>query len=185
MRRLVVMAVGVLIGMGSLGSVQAAQAPVPAQSVAAVKDVVDLLTKAKRDCVVVEHNAVFGGYVAALLIPGVKLTVVTARFKDTTSMAYKIYQKDCMGAYSDLSAAVDAMDRVIIDDIGANGLIAAPKADMPRDAITIDGKTTKFDGDSKVLKQQKVTPADFAKTFASADDTYTQLLRLLSAELKK
>lgn len=186
MHKLVTLAVGIVVGLGSVATVVAEQTPPPpAQSVAAAKDVVDLMTKSNRDCVVMEHNSVFGGYVAALLIPGAKLTVVTARFKDTTSMAYKIYQKDCMGAYADLTAAIDAMDRVIVDDISANGLIATPKGDTPRDAITRDGKTMKFDGDKNALKQAKMTADDFNKAFASADETYTQLLRLLTTELKK
>ena len=186
MRRFGMLTVGLVVGLGSLASVAAQQAPPPAaQSPALVKEVVDLMTRTKRDCVVMEHSSVFGGYVGALLIPGAKLTVVTARFADTTSMAYKVYQKDCMGAYADLTAAIDAMDRVIVDDIQANGLIASPKAETPRDAFTVGGKTTRLDGDTKVLKQQKVAPADFAKTFAGADDAYAQLLLLLSKELKK
>lgn len=183
MRRLGTIALGVVVSVG-LGGAVALEAQA-AQSAALAKEVAGLMTQAKKDCVVMEHNAVFGGYVAALNVPGAELTVVTARFKDTTSMAYKLYKKDCMGAYQDLTAAIDAMDRVVIDDIGADGLVAMPKKDMPRDSIARDGKTIKLDGDSKVLKQQKVTPEEFAKTFASADETYTQLLRLLSAELKK
>jgi hypothetical protein len=184
MHKLVTLAVGMVVGLGSVATL-VAQTPPPAQSVAAAKDVVDLMTKAKKDCVVTEHNAVFGGYVAALLIPGAKLTVVTARFKDTTSMTYKMYQKDCMGAYEDLTSAVDGMDRVIVDDIAGDGLIAMPKKDVPRDTITRDGKTMKFDGDKNALKQAKMTADDFNKAFTAADETYAQLLLLLSKELKK
>ncbi len=179
--------VGLVVGMSSFATVVAEQAPPPpvAQSIVATKDVVDLMTKGNRECVVMEHNSVFGGYVAALLIPRAKLTVVMARFTDTTSMAYKLYQKDCMGAYADLTAAVDAMERVIVDDINANGLIALPKKDAPKDAFTREGKTMKFDGDKAALKQAKMTADDFNKAFAGADETYTQLLLLLSKELKK
>lgn len=184
MRRLGTLALGLIVGVGS-APVLLAQQPPAAQSVAAAKEVVDLMTKAKKDCVAVEHSSIFGGYVAALLIPGAKLTVVTARFKDTTSMAYKLYQKDCMGAYADLSAAVEAVERVTIDDISADGLVAIPKKDTPKDAITIENKTTKFDGSKDALKQAKMTAEDFNKQFAGADETYTKLLRLLSAELKK
>ena len=71
MRKLVTLAVGLFVGLGSVAIAVAEQAPPPpaAQSVVAVKEVVDLMTKGKKDCVVMEHNAVFGGYVAALLIP--------------------------------------------------------------------------------------------------------------------
>ena len=185
MERFGILGLGLVVGMNSIADVRA-QAPAPAaQSVALAREVSDLMVKSKKECVVMEHSAVYGGYIAALNVPGAKLTVVTARFKDTTSMAYKLYQKDCMGAYADLSAAVDAVDRVVVDDIGGDGLTALPKKDVPRDAITRDGKTTKFDGDVKVLKQQKIPAEDFMKAFTAADETYTQLLRLLSAELKK
>lgn len=186
MRKLVTatVALGVTISMNGFAVVEAQQPPPTAQSVAAVKQVVDLMTQSKRECVVMD-GSVFGGYVGALLVPGAKLTVVSARFSDTTSMVYKLYQKDCIGAYADLTAAVDGMDRVIIDDINANGLIAMPKKDSPRDAITRDGKTIKLDGDRAFLKQTKLTPEDFTKAFAGADETYSQLLLLLSKELKK
>lgn len=163
-------------------SAEARQAP---QSPVAAKEVADLMVKAKVECVVAEHPSVFGGYVAGLLIPGAKLTVVTARFADTTAMAYKLYHKQCMEAYADLSAAIDALDRVVVDDINADGLMATPKKDMPLDGFTRAGKTTKFNGDPKVLKQQKMAPADFNKSFAESDAAYADLLRLLATELKK
>ncbi len=183
MRTLGTLGLGLLMGLSSMATLVAQQTA--AQSSAAAKEVADLMAKANKDCVAMEHPSVFGGYVAALSIPGAKLTVVTARFKDTTAMTYKLYQKDCMGAYADLNAAVDAMDRVIIDDINADGLVATPKKDTPLDGITREGKTEKFDGDKNALKKLKMTPEDFAKSFTSADDLYTQLLRLLSVELKK
>jgi hypothetical protein len=182
MRTLGYIALGIFVGTVVAGTtLQARQV----QSGAAAKELIDLLTKAKTDCVVTSHNAVFGGYIAALHIPGAKLTVVTARFADTRAMEYKVYHKDCMGAYADLSAAIDAKDRVTVDDINADGLIAIPKSETPRDSITRGGIVTKIDGDPKLLKKLKVVPEEFAKTFSSADETYTQLLRLLSAELKK
>ena len=55
----------------------------------------------------------------------------------------------------------------------------------PRDSITPEGKTTKFDGEKNALKQAKITPDDFSKAFTTADETYFKLLLLLSAELKK
>lgn len=182
MHRLGRIALGVFIGTVVAGTAVSAR---QTQSGAAAKELIDLMAKAKTDCVVASHNAVFGGYVAALNVPGAKLTVVTARFNDTRAMEYKVYQKDCMGAYADLSAAIDAKERITVDDIAGDGLVALPKKDVPRDAITRDGKLVKLDGDAKVLKQQKITPEEFAKTFAAADETYAQLLRLLSAELKK
>lgn len=182
MRSLGSVALGVCVGVAMAGSTVMAQ---QAQSGAAAKELADLMMKAKTDCVVVQHNAVFGGYVAALLIPGAKMTVVTARFNDTRAMEYKVYHKDCMGAYADLSAAVDAQERVTVDDIAADGLVALPKKDVPRDSITREGKTTKFDGEKNALKQAKITPDDFSKAFTTADETYFKLLLLLSAELKK
>jgi hypothetical protein len=176
-----------VFGIGSTAGVTAVQtAPLaPPQSTNVAREVSDLMVKSNKECVVMEHPSVFGGYIAALNVPGAKLTVITARFKDTTAMAYKLYKKDCMGAYADLSAAIDALDRFVVDDIGGDGLVAVPKKDMPLDSITRDGKTTKFDGDVKLLKKQKIPVEDFAKSFATADEAYAELLRLLSGELKK
>src|SRR5262245_10636782 len=110
MQRLGTLAVVMVVGMAGTGHAArlgAEQAAPAAQSAAVAKEVAGLMAKANKECVVVERNAVFGGYVAGFLVPGAKLTVVTARCKDTTAMVYKLYNKDCMGAYQDLSAAID------------------------------------------------------------------------------
>ena len=89
-----------------------------------------------------------------------------------------------MGGYADLNAAVTASDRVIINDLGADGVVAYPKKDAPRDGISRGGKEVKLDGSNNALKASKVTVIDFQKAFNDAEQVYATYLRLLIARLK-
>jgi hypothetical protein len=155
-----------------------------AQSPALAKELVAGLTSKKLECVAAKDPAHEGQYVAALHLPGLQLLVVAARFADPTSMDFRLFSGDCMGAYADLNAAVTAQDRVIYSDLGADGLNAAPKKDAPRDAVTKAGAEMKFDADKNALKTAKLTPDEYQKRFAEADAQYADFLKLLLGRLK-
>ncbi len=89
-----------------------------------------------------------------------------------------------MGGYADINAAVTATDRVIINDLGADGLNAMPKKEAPRDGVSRGGKEVKLDGSNGALRAAKMTSAEFQKTFAEAEHSYAAYLRLLIARLK-
>jgi hypothetical protein len=170
---------------GVMGSVPlAARQSQPAQSPALAKDLVAELTKKKQDCVLAKDPEVAGQYIAALHLPGLQLLVVSAKFADPAGMEFRMFSGDCMGGYADLNAAVTATDRIVINDLGADGLVAVPKKEAPRDGITRGGKELKLDGSSNGLKAAKMTPDDFQKTFNDAEQTYSTYLRLLIARLK-
>jgi hypothetical protein len=156
-----------------------------AASTGPAKELATLLTSAKTDCVFAKVPSDTGRYVAALNVAGVQMLVVSAKFNDQTAMEYRAYTKDCMGAYADLNSAADAQERIIIEDMGADGLVALPKKDAPRDGVNRSGKTMKLDGDPKLLKKEKIAPEVFDKTFHEADEMYVHWLRLLLSELKK
>jgi hypothetical protein len=155
-----------------------------ANSPALAKELVAELAKKKTDCVLAKDPSVPGQYVAALHVSGLQLLVVSAKFADTQSMEFRMFSGDCMNGYADINAAATATDRVIINDLGADGLNAMPKKDAPRDGITRGGKEMKLDGDKNALKAAKLTPEDYLKTFNEADASYSAYLRLLLDRLK-
>jgi hypothetical protein len=167
---------------GAMGAV-----PVSArqtQSPALAKDLVAELSKKKQDCVLAKDPEVAGQYIAALHLPGLQLLVVSAKFADPAGMEFRMFSGDCMGGYADINAAVTATDKIVINDLGADGLVAVPKKEAPRDGVTRSGKELKLDGSSNGLKAAKMTPEDFQKTFNDAEQTYSTYLRLLIARLK-
>ena len=170
--------------VGAMGTVSVAARQTSTQSPALAKELVAELAKRKTDCAIAKDPEVAGQYVAALHLPGLQLLVVSAKFADTAGMEFRMFSGDCMGGYADINAAVTATERVIINDLGADGLIAMPKKESPRDGISRGGKELKLDGDPKVLKAAKVTPDEYLKTFNDAEQTYAAYLRLLIARLK-
>ena len=177
-------AAGVAVALAAtMGAVSAAARQAP-QSPALAKELVGELAKKKIDCVIAKDPEVAGQYIAALHLPGLQLLVVSAKFADPQGMEFRMFSGDCMNGYADLNAAVTATDRIVINDLGADGLNAMPKKDAPRDGITRGGKELKLDGDPKVLKAAKVTPDEYLKTFNDAEQTYSTYLRLLIARVK-
>lgn len=170
--------------LGAMGTVLVAAQPTPTQSPALAKELVAELAKRKTDCALAKDPEVAGQYIAALHVSGLQLLVVSAKFADTAGMEFRMFSGDCMGGYADINAAVTATDRVIINDLGADGLLAMPKKDAPRDGISRGGKEMKLDGSSGALKAAKMTPDDFQKTFTDAEQSYASYLRLLIARLK-
>ena len=53
------------------------------------------------------------------------------------------------------------------------------------DVMVSRTEIAKLQGDKDALKQAKLSIEEFNKQFASADETYTKFLRLLSAQMKK
>jgi hypothetical protein len=168
--------------VGAIGTIPVAARQT--QSPALAKELVAELAKKKQECVIAKDPEVPGQYIGALHVAGLQLLVVSAKFADPAGMDFRIFSSDCMGGYADLNAAVTATDRVIINDLGADGLVAYPKKDAPRDGISRGGKEVKLDGSNNALKASKVTVIDFQKAFNDAEQVYATYLRLLIARLK-
>lgn len=170
--------------VGAIGTTSVAARQMPTQTPALAKELVAELAKRKQDCAIAKDPEVPGQYIAALHLPGLQLLVVSAKFADPTGMEFRMFSSDCMGGYADINAAVTATDRVIINDLGADGLNAMPKKEAPRDGISRGGKEVKLDGSNGALRAAKMTPDQFQKTFTEAEQSYATYLRLLIARLK-
>ena len=121
-------------------------------------------------------------YIGALYIPGSQLMVVTARFPVPAALDHKISSKEYRDVYLDLSAGA-AIARIVIVDMGANGLSSKRQGDdVVVDSVDVEGKRVLFDGQPQ---RQKLTSDDYQNAFSNADARYLQVLQALLAQLKK
>ncbi len=180
-----ILAAGLIVAaFGAIGAIPVAAQQATTESSALAKALVAELAKKKQDCILAKDPEVPGQFIAALHLPGLQLLVVSAKFADPAGMDFRMFSSDCMGGYADLNAAVTATDRVVFNDLGADGLVALPKKEAPRDGVTRGGKEVKIDGSNNALKAAKITAGDFQKTFNDAEHMYSGYLKLLIARLK-
>ncbi len=159
----------------ALASPVAAQEP---QSAALAKQLAALLDQAKLDAIAAKDTPA-DTYVAALYFPG-QLMVVSAKYSVPVILNEKLAKKEYRDIYNDLNGAPVPGTRVLVMDLGADGL--KPKKDNVFDTFEAGGKTWAFDGD---WKAQKLTEDDYMKAFADADGRYAKMLQALIAQVKK
>ncbi len=153
----------------------------PSQSAALAKQLTDLLDAQKLDSVAAKDPAQTDVYVAALYFPG-QLMVVAAKYSVPVLLNDRLAKKDYKEIYMDLNSASDPKTKVLVMDLGADGLKAKRDENKPFDTFEASGKTRSFDGD---WKAQKITEDDYMKGFADADARYAKMLQALIAQLKK
>ncbi len=171
-----------VVGHG-LAAAQAA----PAASVARAKELAGLMASRKLDAFAVRESAISDRFIAVMMVPDVQMLVVSANYGRPTDMEYFIYQKDYVSAYRDLQGSALAKDRLFVDDVLCDGLVAVPAKNSLPDAVTIDAAKQLFSGPADPKKRNDTrTPADaYGKAFADADQRYVRMLDNLIAELKK
>lgn len=157
--------------------------PAPAQesqSAGLAKQLTALMDQGKLDSVAARDGQT-DTYVAALYFPG-QLMVVSAKYSVPVLLNDKIAKKDYREIYNDLNGAPVAGTRVLVMDLGGDGLKAKRDENKPFDTFESATKTWAFDGD---WKGQKISEAEYMKAFNDADARYAKMLQLLIAQLKK
>ena len=150
------------------------------QTAAVVKQLTDLLDAQKLDAIAARDPAGQDMYVAALYFPG-QLMVVSAKYSVPVLLNDKLAKKDYRDIYMDLNSASDPQTKVLIMDLGADGL--KPKVDDNHlDTYEVAGKSLSFNGD---WKAQNTTEDAYMKAFAEADARYAKMLQALIVQLKK
>jgi len=155
--------------------------PVESRSASLAGELTKLLTAQNLDSIATAEAEM--SYVGALYIPGSQLLVVRAKVPSNDRLSYLLYNKMYKEAYADLNSASDLATRVLIADLGANGLQFKQAKDQPFDMVMIAGKSVAFDG--KWGGKDNVSKDDYAKSYESSDEQYTQMLEVLIAALKK
>jgi hypothetical protein len=152
------------------------------RSSTAAKQLTQALDAAKLDAIAAADPLDPSTYVAALYIQGSQLLVVSAKYAAPPLLAAKIKTKEFRDVYIDLSAASIAGSKVFIIDQNCDGLASKPGGDAAPDSWEFGTQQVTFDGE---WRKAKLTEEAYGKVFSSADERYTKILALLTAQVKQ
>lgn len=173
-------AVAAALMAGSLVLALAAPAAAQTKSPALAKELATLMAERKLDSVAARTSS-GDTYVAALAFPG-QLLVVSAKYASPALLNEKLVKKAYRDVYIDLNSASVPDSKVLITDMGADGLLATRERDQPFDNYVAGNAAIAFDGN---WREDKMSEQDYMKRFAEADATYAAALTSLLGELKK
>ena len=120
-------------------------------------------------------------YAGALYFPGSQLLVVKARYIVPERMDAQLAQKNYRDVYIDLNSASVPTSKLLIADLGANGLYARRRENQ-FDTADVGGKSYSFDGD---WSKAKISEDEYTKAFQTSEGEYLKILEALVAQLKK
>jgi hypothetical protein len=182
MRTTVVRLMSLLVVFGSIAVLPSVALAQESKSAPLVKELTQLLEEQKLDAIAAKDPAAPDVFVAALYFQGSQLLVVSARYAVPTLLVEKVTKKDYREIYTDLNSACIEGSRLLVIDIGADGL--KPKKDENHfDQCDMGPRSVTFDGDWK--KQKLGSEEDYNKAYSDADEKYTKILSALIAQAKK
>jgi hypothetical protein len=182
MRSLHAQGVAVLVILAALTAARPADLEAQeSKSAANAKEVAALMAARKIDSIAARHPAAPDQFVAALHFPG-QLLVVWARYSAPGLLNEKILKGEYRDVYIDLNSASIVESKVLVTDLGADGLQARREENQPFDQQDAGGKGIRFDGN---WREDKMSEQEYMKIYAEADAAYTQALGALLTELKK
>lgn len=153
-----------------------------AKSSPGARELAQLMADKKLDAVAVRSPDEADVFVAALFFPG-QLIVVSAKYPAPPLLNEKLAQNNHRDVYIELNSASVPESRVIITDLGADGLRAKKaKRDDPFDSRDLGGKTLAFDGN---WREDKMSEEEYMKAYSESDEQYARMLSLLVAAAKK
>ena len=138
-----------------------------------------LLDEMKLDSVAARQTG--DQYVGALYFPGSQLLVVRARYIVPERMDAQLQGRNYRDVYIDLNSASIKDSKILIADLGANGLQLG-RRNQPYDTVDTGSKSIAFDGD---WGKAKISEQEYTKAFETNDAEYTRMLQALVAQLKK
>lgn len=163
------------LGVSSASAQESKSAPL-------AKELVAALDAAKLDSVAAKDPAAPDVFFGALHIPGTQLLVLDGHYSSPMALELRILRREYKDAYLDLQGSSPVATRLMIEDMGANGLLAKRVPNQAFDSIDRAGKRLSFDSN---WKAQKIKEEEYLKAHAEADARYAQILTLLIAETKR
>jgi hypothetical protein len=154
----------------------------PPSSASAAADLTSLLDAAKLDSIAAVDPDDPNTWIAALYFKDSQLLVVSAEYAAPVLLTAKMKDRDYRDIYLALFSSAVKGTKVWVMDTDANGLVLRPNGNDGPDMWERNDTTVMFDGE---WRRAKMSEADYRKSFADADERYTWMLRLLSAQLKK
>ncbi|HKY20100.1 MAG TPA: hypothetical protein VJM31_02675 [Vicinamibacterales bacterium] len=164
-----------LISLPSVGMAQASK------SAAVAKELIQVMEQKKLDSIAAKVPAPDGHFAAALYFPNVQLLVISGHYSVPQLMEPRLAAKQYRDTYMELSGTVAPATKILVQDMGEPGLSQRKQENM-YDTWNRAGKIVMFDGDPE---KQKMSDAEYAKSFAAADEEYAKILSALLAEAKK
>jgi hypothetical protein len=165
----------VLILIPSMAAAQASK------SAGVAKELILVMEQKKLDAIAAKVPAGDGHYAAALYFPNVQILVISGHYSAPQLMDPRLAGKQYRDTYMELSGTVTPNTKIFVQDMGEPGL-SQRKQDSMYDTWTQAGKIVMFDGDPD---KQKISDADYLKSFNAADEEYAKILGALLAEAKK
>ena len=157
----------------------AAQEP---KSAAPAKELAQLLASKKLESIAARMPDSREEFVGALAFPG-QLMVVWAKSAAPAYVNEKLVRKEYKEVYIDLNSASIVESRHFVTDLGPDGLKVKPDQKAgPSDSHDAGGKSIRFDGN---WREDKMSEADYMKSYSEADAGYARAIQALIEELKK
>jgi hypothetical protein len=169
---------GLAIGLVIL-SARVQAAPPGGGSSAVAGELTTLMTDRHLDAIAAQDSEHPDRFVAALLVPGAQLLVVSATYPNPGELQAQIAQMNYRDVYAALQQPTAQPTRVFFIDAGCDGIHSGGDAvDLMYEKGT---QQTLFDGR---WKPQGLTEAAYTKKVDAAEQEYSRLLQLLTATLK-
>jgi hypothetical protein len=146
-----------------------------------VRELTTLLQQKNLDSVAARHAEHDDRFVAALLMPGQELIVVSAQYPAPALLREKILLGRYRDAYMDLYASPAVDSKRLVEDLRADGISAERVEGQPFDIYTRGTAPFAFDG---AWKKRKLREEEYLKVFGEADTEYATMLQTLIAHLK-
>jgi hypothetical protein len=152
-----------------------------AKSAASAKQLAQLLQEKKLESIAAPHPGAPDMFVAALHFPG-HLLVVWARYAAPALLTEKISKGEYRDVYIELNSASVAGSKILISDLGADGLKPKREDNQPFDDQDAGRNSIRFDGN---WDAQKMSEQDYMKGYIAADRAYAEALDALIAHVQK
>jgi hypothetical protein len=151
------------------------------KSAGVAKELIQVLTEKKLDSIAAKVPTGDGNFAAALYFPNVQLLVIAGNYSAPQLMEPRLAGKQYRDTYMELSGTIAPNSKIFVQDMGEPGL-SQRKQDNMYDTWNQGGKIVMFDGEPD---KQKMSDAEYQKTFAAADEEYAKILGALLVEAKK
>ena len=172
-----------LVGLAAILVLPSATAQAQsAKSEELVKQLTQLMGEKELQFVAAQHPTEQDRFVAAMLLPGIQLVAISARYEQPTLLTASLTNKKYQDVYLDLNAAALSGSRIFVEDVGANGLLARPEDNQPFDVLEKGQERVEFAGD---WKKMKIDESAYMVLFSEAEAHYSAVLTQLIAALKK
>jgi hypothetical protein len=151
------------------------------RSAALARQLASALDEAKLTSVAARDPAAQDVFFGALYLKGLQVIAISARYAAPTLLEPRLLKREYREVYVELNAASDRNSRVVVTDIGMDGLVARPEGDQAPDSYDLPGRSVRFNRD---WRGQGLSEEEYMKAFAEADERYSRMLSALVAEVK-